>query len=239
MRLVAGPYPLPSIKPGDKAQCRVAGEVVCGGLVDCRIGPWPRRRKTGKPSLIVCGSLVRALKHESELAIVHWWGASVVTVWKWRRALGIGRVTKGTSELLSGNADGWRETDECRAVLTANARDEQNRAASADRKRGKPASAATKAALLRAAKKRKTKKHRENIGRALKAIGAHPPVERPWTEKEEALLGATLDRHVAKMIGRTVAAVRARRRQLGIPMSRHARLRMQAFKRGEIQPKRE
>ena len=38
----------------------------------------------------------------------------------------------------------------------------------------------------------------------------------PWTEDEEALLGARSDRTLARKFGRTVEAVKARRRLKGI-----------------------
>jgi hypothetical protein len=36
--------------------------------------------------------LARAIRHESAAAIRHWWGVSVGVVWRWRRALGVGRM---------------------------------------------------------------------------------------------------------------------------------------------------
>ena len=55
--------------------------------------------KTGRPSLIVCGELVRAVKQESVAAVAHHWGVCETTVWKWRIALGVGRMTEGTTQL--------------------------------------------------------------------------------------------------------------------------------------------
>ena len=44
-------------------------------------------------------TLKRAVQRESEAAVMHWWGVGTDTVWKWRRALGVGRATTGTSAL--------------------------------------------------------------------------------------------------------------------------------------------
>lgn len=234
--LLFGPYAPPPVRVGQKVACEARDrEVICGGLVDVPIGPWPRMRKTGRPALIVTGSLVKALKQESELAIAYWWGVSVTTVWAWRKAVGAEIHTPGTRKLLSGNADIWRASDYCEALMQHNAKAFAAKQ-SADRK-GIPALPQTRAALLKAAKKRKTKAHRAAIGAANK--GRKPVPAHPWTREEEKLLGTTFDRHVAKALGRTVAAVRNRRHTLGIQMSRHAKLRIEAFIRGDIRPKRE
>jgi hypothetical protein len=90
-------------------------------------------------------------------------------------------------------------------------------------KRGKPAHPHTRRALLKAARRKKHEAWRLAIGNAL--VGRPGASPRKWTPKEDAMLGLTLDRHVASMTGRTVAAVRDRRHALGIPESRHAKLR--------------
>lgn len=231
--LIAGPYTLPAAKTGDKVYCHARDkDVVCGGLVECPIGPWPRVRKTGRPALILCGDLVRAVQTESELAVAHWWGVSPTTVWAWRKALGVGRVTEGTSALVTENPGDWRETEECREVLRRNAQDEDNRRQQSEDRAGKPAHPNTKKALLRAAKRKWAEERKRQRSLELRqgiAAGERqpPPQERPWTPREDAMLGQTLDRHIAEMLGRTVAAVRSRRQQLGVPMSRHSRLRQE------------
>src|SRR5262249_55431466 len=42
----------------------------------------------------------RAIRHESALAIRHWWGVWSVVVWKWRKALGVGRMDSAGSAYL-------------------------------------------------------------------------------------------------------------------------------------------
>jgi RNA polymerase sigma factor (sigma-70 family) len=39
------------------------------------------------------------VRTESELAIAEHWGVGLTTVWSWRKALGVGRMTEGTREL--------------------------------------------------------------------------------------------------------------------------------------------
>jgi hypothetical protein len=97
-------------------------------------------------------------------------------------------------------------------------------------KRGKPAHPRTAAALRRAAKRRKPKSHRKHISEGLKRYWSeHEPLprrpdQRAWEPKEDRQLGLTIDRVVARLLSRTIPAVRGRRRQLGIPASRHSAL---------------
>ena len=95
-------------------------------------------------------------------------------------------------------------------------------------KRGKPIHPKTAAALRRAAKRKKPKAHRQHIAEALRRWHWDKPPkpvrasDRLWTPAEDRLLGQTLDGVVARALGRTAVAVRARRRLLGIPASRHS-----------------
>ena len=50
--------------------------------------------------------------------------------------------------------------------------------------------------------------------------GAERPLQRPWTQAEDLLLGTFPDRELAKRLERTVRAVASRRRGLGIPPAR-------------------
>lgn len=102
--LVGGPYAAPACEPGSSLVCRLRGRQTVGGLTTAPI-PWPyaARYCNGHVySLIVCDDLVRAVKAEGAQAIAHHWGVGRHVVSKWRRALGVGRMTKGT-------AARWRE----------------------------------------------------------------------------------------------------------------------------------
>lgn len=161
--LIGGPYAAPDAAPGDTLYCEYAYEdVVVGGLTDAAI-PWPRRRKSGKPSLILTGDLIRAVQIESELAIAQHWGVGVVTVWKWRKALGIGRITEGTAQL-------YRDVMPAKLPPEAQARGRARAAkpAAIERmaatKRGVPAHPNTRAALINAAAGPRYLAWREAIG---------------------------------------------------------------------------
>lgn len=75
-RLLFGPYLSPRCRIGRLLTCRVRGRVEVARISDAPI-PWPATtRRAGRPSLIVCGSLVRAVRRESELAVAHWGGVA-------------------------------------------------------------------------------------------------------------------------------------------------------------------
>ena len=75
----------------------------------------------GQHSLIVYKGLAKAVRRESELAICHWWGVRTSTVRKWRRALGVGRMTEGTGQLHRGYIAEYG--DDMRALGVHKARD--------------------------------------------------------------------------------------------------------------------
>jgi hypothetical protein len=164
-RLLHGPYAAPACHRGDVLTCEYRGQHVrVGGLTDAPI-PWPRVLKTGTPSLIVCGDLARAVRVESELAISHHWGAGVVTVWKWRLALGVPQVNEGTARLY-GDYRPEKIGPEAYAKMAETMRAPEMRERLAGPRRGKPAHPNTLASLLEAAKRPKTEAHRRAISEA-------------------------------------------------------------------------
>jgi hypothetical protein len=104
VKLLFGPYQAPPLKRGDRAVCLFRDcEVVITTWSDAPI-PWPRCHALDSPGpgsgLLVDEELARAVRHESALAIRHWWGASWTAVRNWRRALGVrGLDTEGSREL--------------------------------------------------------------------------------------------------------------------------------------------
>src|SRR5262249_34295628 len=87
-------------------------------------------------TLIVFKDLAKAFRRESNQAVARWWGVTPQTVSKWRKALGVGFATEGTSQL-------HRETieepgDAMRALSALKARDPERRRKIAVARRGKP-----------------------------------------------------------------------------------------------------
>src|SRR5262249_30568989 len=105
--LLSGPYHPPALRKGDITFCLFRDtDVVITSWTDARIS-WPRCRALDCPGcgsgLLVDEALARAVRNESALAIMHWWGVTHGSVTRWRRALGVKRLdTPGTVRL-------WRE----------------------------------------------------------------------------------------------------------------------------------
>jgi hypothetical protein len=79
--------------------------VVVTGRTNALI-PWPRCRSLDRPlggsGLLLDETLPRAVRHESALAIQHWWGVSDGVVCRWRKALGVGRAgNEGTQSVMN------------------------------------------------------------------------------------------------------------------------------------------
>jgi hypothetical protein len=103
VKLLFGPYRTPKCKVGHRLRCVMRGKVTVAGLSDAPI-QWPyvpQPGGNGYRSLILCGDLVRAVRRESEIAVMHWWSVSRHTVLKWRKALGVEKNTDGTRDLAS------------------------------------------------------------------------------------------------------------------------------------------
>lgn len=152
--LIGGPYVPPAVRRADWLDDEIYGRVEVGGYSDGRI-PWPKRKRTGKASLILCGDLIRAVKTESSLAIHHWFGVSVTTVWKWRKALGVEFDNCAGTQRLYRDYKPEKLPDEIAATGRETARTEAVRAKVSATKRGKSVPPQTKAGLLRAAKAKK------------------------------------------------------------------------------------
>lgn len=142
--LIGGPYTASSCRVGDWLDDEIEGRTEVGGWTDGRL-PWPRRKKTGRPSLILTAELARAVRTESVEAICHWWGVGPTKVWQWRKALGVD-TTLGSQRIARRGVP-----PEAAAKGRARAAEADVRARMAEAKRGRPAPPQTRAALLRAA----------------------------------------------------------------------------------------
>jgi hypothetical protein len=99
--------------------------------------PWPVCKTDRRHALIVYAGLARAIRRESAQAVAHWWGVGMFTVWKWRKALGVGATTEGTSRLRSAYCgEPWFAA--ARRKAHAKAGDTARREKIAAARRGKP-----------------------------------------------------------------------------------------------------
>lgn len=143
---LGAPYCAPACTKGDWLTDEIGGLLEVGGWTDAPI-PWPRRKKTGRASLILTAELARAVRTESVEAICYWWGVRPTKVWMWRKALGVDRLTEGTLKLLQQRT----VPPEAAARGRERAASPESRAKMAATKLGKPAHPNTRAALLRSA----------------------------------------------------------------------------------------
>lgn len=95
-----GKYRTPRFRIDQRVLCQVRGEMIVTGITGAPI-PWPiGKHGAGQHSLIVYKDLAKAVRHESNQAVAHWWSIDPQTVTKWRRTLGVGIVTEGTKRLF-------------------------------------------------------------------------------------------------------------------------------------------
>jgi hypothetical protein len=104
VKLLYSSYEPPGLRRGDRTHCLYRdADVVVTAWSDGRI-IWPRCRAIGQrggSGLLVCEELARAIRTESEAALICWFGVANSTVWLWRRALGVeGRAGTEGSRLL-------------------------------------------------------------------------------------------------------------------------------------------
>src|SRR5436190_22633981 len=99
-KLIGGPYHPPPTRPGRFLACEMRGKVKVHDFSDAPI-PWPIGSDKGvRPTIIVCGDLVRAVRTESLTAICYHWGVCHSTVSNWRKTLGVEPMNPGTTRLL-------------------------------------------------------------------------------------------------------------------------------------------
>jgi hypothetical protein len=221
-KLLFGPYRTPRFHYGDVVTCEIRGNVKIVGLTAARI-PWPKCR-TGKRcrAIILYGALADAVRRESAKAIEYWWGVGQFTVWKWRKALGVDRMTEGTSALMSRWAPETIQSEEAAKNLAGVQNSPERAAKIAATLRGKPRPKHVIKALIKANKGRKlSAKHRRKMSDAHKRNGRRPGMS--WPPEDIALLGAMTDAGVAEQTGRTETAVAGMRERMGIaPFTKRA-----------------
>lgn len=148
-----GPYHPPAFELHGWLVDERLGLVRVNGWTHAPIG-WPRLKQPGPAVPVVTAELARAIRTESAIAVAHWWGVSRDRVQRWRRELDVGQYTEGTKRLLRDNVVSAPEPLKAQR-LAALQRPESHAKAGAAR-RGKPASPALRAALLKGAKKPKS-----------------------------------------------------------------------------------
>ena len=205
--------------PGRSLRCVIHGKVTVRGLTDAPIiWPFTWLNPNRMPTVLLCGDLIRAVRRESSKAIMHHWGVSLNTVWKWRKALGVEEKNEGTQALHSR----WAP-ESCQSGLANKRRmptlhSPERAAKIATAKRGKPRPRHVIEALRRANLGRKlTAEHCQKLSEANKRRGAYPPAAgRPFTSEEDVILGTATDREIGERLGRGLQTIHKRRQRLGV-----------------------
>jgi hypothetical protein len=218
-KLLYGPYVPPECRLGDKLPCEYRGhEVTVRGVSD---GPiqWPSTRR-GNHSPILCGDLIRAVQRESEMAVAHHWGVTLSLVWRWRRALGVPRMTPGSTRLRIEYA-AVTLTPEVRARGKAAMHRPEVRAKLSAIRKGRPLHPNTLAAALEVFRRPKPERWKRGQSERSYKMWANReayglPVRHEWTDEENALLAAKSVPAIAKQLGVSQYAVQEQRRRMGI-----------------------
>jgi hypothetical protein len=209
------------------------------GWTDARIR-WPLchplDNRRGRPTILLDDELARAVRHEAAAAIRHWWQVGVTLVWRWRKALGVGRMdSEGSRRLIQAAAEAG--ADVTRGVQLSE--QECERRSRTNREKGLkrhlhpgyhgPRWTPQELALLGTLPDEEVA---AQIGKTPGAVrvmrtrlGISNPAANSWTAEGIALLGTLPDGEVARLLGRSRAAVTQKRCQLGIanPFDRRRR----------------
>jgi hypothetical protein len=200
VRFVGGPYAPPRVAIGGWLKCALRGDLQVGGYTNAMV-PWPVAAGHHK-QLIVCGDLVKALRTESRLAAAFHFGISLALVSEYRSRLNIERFTAGSQRLF------WRSVNLAR---TPEARRKLSRKLEG---RGDTMTPEAREELRRIQQQPKSQEWKarmsERWSRRFALLG--PP--RPWTEDELKLIGTKPDREVARLLDRSLSAVKAKKFQL-------------------------
>lgn len=199
-RLVDGPYVPPLVAIGGWLKCELRGELQVGGYTNALI-PWPVA--VGHASQrIVCGDLVRALKTESRLAVSFHFGISRALVSEYRQRLGIERYTAGSMRLFWRNIELARAS-EARAKLSQHHEGREDIMTPAAREK-----------LREIQRRPKSEEWKQKAGERWKRRYALSGRPAPWTEEELKIIGTRPDREVARLLNRSLSAVKGKKFQL-------------------------
>jgi hypothetical protein len=206
-KLHHGPYRTPRFKFGATVPDAIRGEVKIIGISDARI-QWPLAHYWAQRSIVVYRSLVKAIRLESVQAVSYWWGISVEKVRLIRRALGVPVHNDGTTRLRKRFAETPTFRRMARKAWENAGRREPTRGML-----GKTHSKSTRRKISRSLLGRiQSAASRRKRSQTLRRNGTW----RHWTAEETALLSELPAHEVAERTGRTVTAIRHRRRKLGL-----------------------
>ncbi len=181
-------------------------------------------RGPGPQGPVVCGSLIFAVRSESEIAVAYHWGVSTATVKKWRRALEVPAVNNGTRSLYIAYGFERLATPENMAKLREALGCEEVRAKMRASSIGRKLHPKTAAALREAAKRPKSEEWKRGQSARSRKMWENAeeyglPAQHSWSDEDIAMLGTKSDKEVGKVLGLPQHVVVHKRRSLGIEAS--------------------
>jgi len=200
VRFVVGPYAPPLVPTGGWLKCELRGNLQVEGYTNALI-PWPVAVGHQK-QLIVCGDLVKALRTESRLAVAFHFGISGALVSEYRSRLGIERYTAGSQRLFWRNVNLAR-TDEARAKLSRHHEGRKDLMTPEAREKLRE--------IQRRPKSEEWKQRMSERWQRRFALSGRPA---KWTAEELIMIGTRPDREVAKLLNRSLSAVKSKKFQL-------------------------
>jgi hypothetical protein len=231
IKLLFGPYRVPSLRRGDRTICLYRDAPVV--ITSWSDGPisWPRCRALDGPGggsgLLVDDELARAVRNESAIAVMHWWAVSPQAVRAWRKALGVTRTDNpGSRRLIQASAQ--RGADAVKAREWTEQEREHRRQVNAEKRLSRhlvtgyhgPCWRSEAIALLGTVPDeevaQRTERTVEAVRQKREELGIDNPGSNRWTPEQIALLGKLPDREVARKIGRSLSSVTQKRCNLGI-----------------------
>ena len=215
-RLLYGPYRSPKVHRGSRLFCEIRGTVIVGGFRFAGEIPWPYVKQRGCPP-ILCGDLVKAIRCESKLAVMRYFGLSKEIVRRFRRALNVPAQTDGTRQLQGRVATNRKDDRLSRA--RRNSKKPAALAKLAAKLKGRVIPSHIIQAVREAAQRPRSLSWKKKMAEYWRKRGHPPghPESRFWTAAEDAILGTAPDAQVAKRIKRSVSAIYNRRGRVGIP----------------------
>jgi hypothetical protein len=220
--LLYGPYRAPALRKGDRSTCLYRDcDVVITSWTDAPI-PWPRCRavehRRGAPGLLVDDELLRAIRHESAVAVMHWWQVTASVVWCWRRAFLVNKTNnEGSNRLVRAAAEKGGAATQGREFTQVERDAQRQRAIDNDLQRHlrglvredtwTEEEIALLGQLPDAVVARKIRRTVEAVRLKRGKLSLANPTTTHWTAEGIALPGVMPDTEVAKCLGRSAGSV--------------------------------
>jgi hypothetical protein len=181
--------------------------------------PWPigRNLPRGRQRFVILtGDLIEAVKRESAAAVCHWWGVGTNTVWSWRKALGVGAITEGTSRLKGEVFEPHKERVRAAARPTLSSPQRREKIAASKRGKARPLESGRASGKAHLGKQHSEETRRKMSEAHRRRGSGGADTGRLWTEEEDELVRTLTPQEAAQRTGRPIKAIWSRRQKLRV-----------------------